>query len=268
MSWRRGYSRRQLFSFSSQTSARPNAMKPIHLKFISAACVAAACMLIVSRQSERPAPSLPPHGIDHRSNRARPHPSHMGDSGTTSAVPGPELPSNPQAGQSAEQEQEGLTASEVTTETAGAQDSRSTLQAGRDQTNQENGGAAGTSETSTVNKPRGIRLASNVQLPAAIMALGSPRTVDPGRSPTPVEQATRNIESSFYQDLLQASGEPTENIQNTEEEATTVIAPGREVEMARAKANEIYRALFGNEAYNRRTMESAIEVHLPENPAE
>lgn len=116
------------------------------------------------------------------------------------------------------------------------------------------------------NSPgRGIQLAANVRLPAAIMALGSREMNVPGHPPTPADDAAREIENTFYQELAATAGEPPDK--PLEADATTVISPGREVETARARADEIYRSLFGDEAYNRQSMTSAIEVQLPEDSA-
>ena len=47
---------------------------------------------------------------------------------------------------------------------------------------------------------------------------------------------------------------------------TTVITPGESVDEACNRADEQYRTLFGEAAYNRQGMNSAIEVRLPEDP--
>ena len=130
---------------------------------------------------------------------------------------------------------------------------------------------AETNTASSADNTPAVQLAWNVRLPAAIMDSGRRRTENPGAVPTPADEAVRGIETTFYQNVAATVPEvanPPEAapINGTDNgESTTVITPGPEVEQARNNANELYRALFGDAAYNRQTMDSAIEVQLPEN---
>ncbi|MCX6875806.1 MAG: hypothetical protein NTW21_18655 [Verrucomicrobia bacterium] len=119
-----------------------------------------------------------------------------------------------------------------------------------------------------------IQLAADIQLPAALMAQEGPELEALSQLGPAAVAANLAIVNSFYQELaasagaVPAAGERLpENQENTEVAGltgeTTVIPPGPEVAMARARADEIYRALFGDEAYNRQTMNSVLEVRLP-----
>lgn len=114
---------------------------------------------------------------------------------------------------------------------------------------------------------RGIQLAENVRLPAAVMALAE--IAKPTAEPVPpaVAAAQRKIVEKFYQEI--AAEMSPHNISPKPElvEATTVvISPSKTVDDARHRADEQYRALFGDAAYNRQGIRSAIEVRLPQDP--
>ena len=114
---------------------------------------------------------------------------------------------------------------------------------------------------------RGIQLAENVRLPAAVMALAE--ITKPTAAPVPpaVAAAQREIVEKFYQEIAAEMARP--NIFPTpelEEATTVVISPSKTVADARHRADEQYRTLFGDAAYNRQGISSAIEVRLPENP--
>jgi hypothetical protein len=122
---------------------------------------------------------------------------------------------------------------------------------------------------------RAIQLAENVRLPAVLM-VPDPTETNLQCAPAPaVTAATRQIAGSFYQELAAGTAirpsaveKPVAGILQpsdtpADDDNTTVIEPGPVVENARSRANEAYRALFGDDAYNRRTMDSAIEVSLP-----
>ena len=113
----------------------------------------------------------------------------------------------------------------------------------------------------------GIQLAENVRLPAAVMALAeiAKPTAEPV-SPA-VTAAQQEIVEKFYQEIAAEMARP--NILPTpelEEATTVVISPSESVDDARHRADEQYRTLFGDAAYNRQGISSAIEVRLPENP--
>ncbi len=118
--------------------------------------------------------------------------------------------------------------------------------------------------------PLGIRLADNVKLPAVIIALSDPNRDPEHKLPQPVLDCMQGIVDRFYQDLAASAAgkQPGSSPDPSAPEAATddntvVIEPGPAVDKARARANEMYRALFGDEAYNRLTMNSALEVQLP-----
>ncbi|MEO7340270.1 MAG: hypothetical protein ABI073_05290 [Luteolibacter sp.] len=119
-----------------------------------------------------------------------------------------------------------------------------------------------------------IQLAENVQLPAALMIPGTDAS---GRAValTPAgATAIKEISDSFYQEIADTLTNtppqaPTESADHkiADEEDTVLITPSASVESARQRANELYHALFGNDTYNRQTMNSTIEVHLPSDSA-
>ncbi len=122
---------------------------------------------------------------------------------------------------------------------------------------------AGHSSTTHVKQLPAIQLAENSKLPAAIMALGSPSQLT---TPT-VEVACRAMADAFYLDLAQKVGGKSATddspVDSMQEEPTTVINPGPDLDEAIYRSNELYRTLFGNDAYNGHSMNSAIEVMLP-----
>jgi hypothetical protein len=129
-------------------------------------------------------------------------------------------------------------------------------------------------------------LADNVQLPGALMPDDEAATTSPE-----INAAIRSIGDTFYQTIAATpaatsspAGESASPIATAGQSATadqsapgggvadptsgarddtTVIAPGPDVERARDIADETYRAMFGNDAYNRQTLNSTIEVNLP-----
>lgn len=102
------------------------------------------------------------------------------------------------------------------------------------------------------------------------MALAEIASATPNPIPPAIVAAQQGIVDTFYQEV--ATGVITPNlspaVNDSPElaEATTVITPSETVDGARHRANELYRTLFGEAAYNRQGMNSAIEVQLPENP--
>lgn len=106
-----------------------------------------------------------------------------------------------------------------------------------------------------------VQLADNARLPAAFMALARSSAEPDKALPLTSNKALQAIEDGFYQDLaVQASD--SNQVDGTEGPAV-VIGPGPILEDASARANELYRSLFGNDAYNRHAMDSAKEVLLP-----
>lgn len=133
-------------------------------------------------------------------------------------------------------------------------------------------------ESSPISPPnfhpaRTIQLASNFQLPAVLLAAASPAVREADTPKTPVEQATQAIVDDFYRNLAERL--PTEVSTDAETilpelpvEENIVIAPDTETDSVRRHADELYRALFGDEAFGRKGMEGTLEVHLPESPNE
>ena len=83
--------------------------------------------------------------------------------------------------------------------------------------------------------------------------------------PAPVAAAMQGIVDRFYQDLAagvrqQNAADASSGQISADGEDTVVVNPGPIVEAARARANETYRTLFGDDAYNRLTMNTALEV--------
>jgi hypothetical protein len=144
------------------------------------------------------------------------------------------------------------------------------------------------------NEAQAIQLSDYVQLPAALMPQNGPETDAELTVPAAVVAANREIANTFYQKIaaspiarpatgekpvdahpvtpvtVSANDSPTPSSDSPTPSGgdTTVIPPGPDVEQAREIANETYRTLFGDEAYNRQTMNSAIEVHLPANTSQ
>ncbi len=98
-----------------------------------------------------------------------------------------------------------------------------------------------------------IQLADDVRLPAALMPH------DTSKESPEIAAARAAIGDRFYQELQEtAAKEPP-----SEADTTTVIHKSSATENALKRANEEYRALFGDEAFNRKTMDTHLEVKLP-----
>ncbi|MES2475938.1 MAG: hypothetical protein V4640_09160 [Verrucomicrobiota bacterium] len=116
---------------------------------------------------------------------------------------------------------------------------------------------------------RTIQLANNFQLPAVLLTAASSTTPGMDKPKNPVEQATQAIVDDFYRNLAErlpdavpADGETILPVQPVEE--NIVITPDPETDSVRRHADELYRALFGDEAFGRKGMEGTLEVRLPE----
>jgi hypothetical protein len=122
--------------------------------------------------------------------------------------------------------------------------------------------------------PQGIQLAEDVKLPAVILAINAAERNPQNKMPAPVAAAMHGIVDTFYQELAESvakdvaekksetSAETTVAIEND----TVLIHPGPAVERARDHANQMYRALFGDAAYNQMTMNAVMESQLPVEP--
>lgn len=106
--------------------------------------------------------------------------------------------------------------------------------------------------------PPAVQLADDVRLPAALIP-------DAGANLTPaVTAATAEIGNTFYRDLQVTANNETSN----QEADTATISNDPNTEQALIRADEQYRALFGDEDFNRKTAESHIEVNLPTDSSE
>lgn len=117
--------------------------------------------------------------------------------------------------------------------------------------------------------PKGIQLADNVKLPAVILAITAVRNDTETKISAPVAAAMRGIVDTFYRDLADRA-DPVGSGNSPEASSTgdgtgdtIVIHPGPAVEKARKRANETYRALFGDVAYDQMTMRALMEAQLP-----
>ena len=122
------------------------------------------------------------------------------------------------------------------------------------------------SSASTSDKQAlGIQLAEDVQLPAVIIALSDPNRDSEHKVPPPVSAAMQKIVDSFYQELaasVRVESLAVNSVTDADGQETIVIQRGPAVERACANANESYRVLFGDEAFNRLTMSSMLEARL------
>jgi hypothetical protein len=137
-------------------------------------------------------------------------------------------------------------------------------------------GAAESGDTPTdptepaAEPPAGLRLAPDVRLPAAALP------VDFKMSPV-AEKALKNIVDDYYRDLAAALAPELEAATHGQDnggdgglietggngEKTVVVTNGKIAEYARKRADARFKALFGNAAFNRMTMQSALESRLP-----
>lgn len=114
--------------------------------------------------------------------------------------------------------------------------------------------------------PVGLRLAPDVRLPVAAMPH------DLKLSPI-AQQALEQIVTDYYRDLAgglkspQSGDTPGEPQMPLEESATgeltRIITNGPATDDARRRADYRFKALFGNAAYNRLTMKTAMDLQAP-----
>lgn len=106
------------------------------------------------------------------------------------------------------------------------------------------------------------------ELPPPVTTVGAARPGDDGAASHPVMAARQYLIDHFYSrlaDRIAAEGGFQGEIEVDAEtgEETRVITPRGEAEAIRRESDERYRALFGDEAYNRRLLEAAVEKTLP-----
>ena len=111
-----------------------------------------------------------------------------------------------------------------------------------------------------------IQLADDVRLPAALMPH------DTSKESPVVAAARAAIGDRFYRELQEIAAKDSVTDPATIDSAakdsaaeptTVVIHQSPATENALKRANEQYRALFGDEAFNRKTMDTQLEVKLP-----
>ena len=116
-----------------------------------------------------------------------------------------------------------------------------------------------------------IQLADDVRLPAALMPH------DTSKESPVVAAARAAIGDRFYRELQEIAAKDSVTDPATKDSAakdsaakdsaaeptTVVIHQSPATENALKRANEEYRALFGDEAFNRKTMDTQLEVKLP-----
>lgn len=106
-----------------------------------------------------------------------------------------------------------------------------------------------------------IQLAADVRLPAAMVPMVQQN------QPPAVAAAAAEVGNHFYQNLLTSAANPP-----TPQEAppvvndTAMITNGPVTDHLRQAADELFRALYGNEKYIQQTLASAIEANLPPEP--
>ena len=103
-----------------------------------------------------------------------------------------------------------------------------------------------------------VQLAGNAKFPAVFMARVLPVADGDDAVNPAVKAAHEAISGKFYQDLA-VNSTP---VDPADDDGTVVIGSGPVLEGASAHADEQFRSLFGNEAYNRHAMDSAREVML------
>jgi hypothetical protein len=117
-----------------------------------------------------------------------------------------------------------------------------------------------------------VQLSASARLPAVILAQFDSDAGDCQPTTPETTAASDALEASFYLNLAErVAADSQDNIASAGSdaqllagEATAVIEPGPVLDAATATANERFRALFGQNAYNRRSIASALEVTSPE----
>jgi hypothetical protein len=131
---------------------------------------------------------------------------------------------------------------------------------------QANGGmrGSGAGENETTGTLPAVRLADDFPLPAAIVS--NYRNENRERSSPHMSRAEEDIAAQFYSEVArQAAGVNDASAVERVEEAegpTVIVRPNADSARTLQRANERFRALFGNEAYNQVSMESTKEARL------
>ena len=115
--------------------------------------------------------------------------------------------------------------------------------------------------------PTAIRLSNDFRLPAAILAAAARRAEpSPNAIPAPIAAMSETLIANFYQSLateVSRYDESSVEIDPVTGESTRVIEPNAMTDGIRKQSDELYRSLYGNEAYNQFLRQSAIERTLP-----
>lgn len=113
-----------------------------------------------------------------------------------------------------------------------------------------------------------VQLSEGFRLPAVIMAQGLASNDGRNEVTQQVKAASDEVVNRFYGEI--ACEVSDRSVQEEAlpkdvgmEEDTVVVQPDAGTEQVRRAADELYRTLFGDEAYNRNMIHSAIEVTLP-----
>ncbi len=102
-----------------------------------------------------------------------------------------------------------------------------------------------------------IQLADDVRLPAALMPHDN-------ANESPVITAARTaIGDRFYRTLQEIAAQETAADSTTGADTTVIIHQSAAADIALKQANEEYRALFGDAAFNQKTIDTHIEVKQP-----
>jgi hypothetical protein len=106
---------------------------------------------------------------------------------------------------------------------------------------------------------RAVQLADGVRFPTAIIAQTDPALQD--NLPAPVSSALQQIADDFDRQLAMIAEQANESsAANGEPADVAVVMPSQAVDEARNRADEQYRALFGEAAYLRQGLESGREA--------
>ena len=113
-----------------------------------------------------------------------------------------------------------------------------------------------------------IQLSEKVKLPAVILALNAAQRDPDKKISQPIAAAMHAIVDTFYQDLAESVRKPSSHDPvvvrgETAVSDTILIEPGEAVDRARDRANDTYRVLFGDAAYNQMTMSALLESQIP-----
>lgn len=113
-----------------------------------------------------------------------------------------------------------------------------------------------------------VQLGNTARLPAVMLVQTAGDSIGQPPNTLEMEASTAALTDSFYLDLAErvAAGRP-DDVTSAEGvapfpdgQAVAVVEPGPELDAATATANEQFRALFGQNAYNRNSIISALEV--------